>query len=71
MARLGEEGSYFKELPSLLLKKRDTMIQVLKEAGLTPIVPDGGYFLLADTANLGKFDIIQQYFIIKQQYLYL
>ncbi|XP_019856948.1 PREDICTED: kynurenine--oxoglutarate transaminase 3-like [Amphimedon queenslandica] len=57
MARLGEEGSYFKELPSLLLKKRDRMIQVLKEVGLTPIVPEGGYFLLADTANLGiKFD---------------
>lgn len=54
MARLGEEGSYFKELPSLLLKKRDTMIQVLKEIGLTPIIPEGGYFLLADTANLGK-----------------
>ena len=54
LARLGQEGSYFKELPAVLLNKRDSIIKVLKEAGLTSIVPEGGYFVLADTANLGK-----------------
>ena len=54
LARLGQEESYFKELPAVLLNKRDSIIKVLKEAGLTPIVPEGGYFVLADTANLGE-----------------
>lgn len=53
IARLGEEGSYFKELPALLLKKRDAMVKALQDLGITPIVPEGGYFLLADTSNLG------------------
>ena len=27
---------------------------VLREVGLTPIVPDGGYFVLVDTSAVGK-----------------
>lgn len=54
LARLGQEDSYFKELPAFLLKKRDSMAQVLQEVGLTPIIPEGGYFMMADSDSLGK-----------------
>ena len=52
--RLGQPDSYFKELPAMLLEKRDKMAKVLEEVGLDPIVPDGGYFMLADTTSLGR-----------------
>ena len=52
--RLGQPGSYFKELPAMLLEKRDKMARVLEEAGLDPIIPEGGYFMLADTTSLGR-----------------
>jgi kynurenine--oxoglutarate transaminase/cysteine-S-conjugate beta-lyase/glutamine--phenylpyruvate transaminase len=35
--------------------KRDKIVQVLKECGMKPIVPDGGYFILADYSQLGLF----------------
>lgn len=54
LARFGQEDSYFKELPAFLLKKRDSMAQVLQEVGLTPIIPEGGYFMMADSDSLGK-----------------
>ena len=31
------------------------MVSVLKEIGLTPIVPESGYFMLVDTAPLGGY----------------
>ena len=35
-------------------KNRDKMAEVLREIGMKPILPDGGYFMLADTAPLGQ-----------------
>ena len=54
LARFGQPDSYFKQLPAMLLEKRDRMAKVLEEVGLDPIVPDGGYFMLADTTSLGR-----------------
>ena len=31
------------------------MTQILKDIGLNPIVPDGGYFMIADVTPLKKF----------------
>lgn len=36
-----------------LVAKRDRMVQQLTEIGFKPIVPDGGYFILADFSDLG------------------
>ena len=55
--RLGKPDSYFKELPTLLLKKRDKMIEELRKVGFLPVVPQGGYFIMADTGGLGKNDL--------------
>ncbi|XP_065918006.1 kynurenine--oxoglutarate transaminase 3-like isoform X2 [Dysidea avara] len=52
-AVLGQDGSYFKELPRMLQVKRDEVYKALKEVGMNPIIPQGGYFMLANTSNLG------------------
>ena len=52
LAVRGTEESYFKQLPASLMKKRDLLTKLLSEAGMTPIVPEGGYFVMADTSPL-------------------
>jgi len=46
-ARAQEEG-YFEWLPNMMQKKRDDLVKVLQEVGLHPVVPQGGYFVVAD-----------------------
>ena len=33
--------------------KREQMYQLANEAGLNPIMPDGGYFMIMDLSSLG------------------
>ena len=54
LARFGQPDSYLVQTVETLQKKRDEMCAVLREVGLTPIVPDGGYFVLVDTSAVGK-----------------
>merc|ERR550534_2386676 len=48
----GKEESYFQELPAELLAKRDRLADILRETGFTPIIPNGGYFMIADASNI-------------------
>ena len=43
---------YFNSLPKELEVKRDRMVHLLESVGLKPIVPDGGYFIIADVSLL-------------------
>lgn len=54
LKRLQAKECYFNSLPVELKEKRDFMIQTLKEIGMDVIIPEGGYFLLADWSKLGK-----------------
>lgn len=45
---------YFRSLPAELKLKRDYMMNFLRLAGLKPILPQGGFFLVADWSPLGK-----------------
>jgi len=57
IGRLGTPQCYFDELSRLLLPKRDWMIKFLSATGMKPIVPDGGYFMMADYSSIkGPFD---------------
>ena len=47
-----EEEGYFKWLSAMYGSKRDKLMQVLAEVGLTPVRPDGSYFILCDSSNL-------------------
>lgn len=39
-----------------LLPKRDKMVAMLRSAGMTPTIPQGGYFILADWSKMGITD---------------
>ena len=52
---LGQDDSYFKQLPRMLQVKRDEMYTALKEVGMNPIIPEGGYFMMADISKMGVF----------------
>ncbi|XP_075038512.1 kynurenine--oxoglutarate transaminase 3 isoform X2 [Mixophyes fleayi] len=51
--RMDEPQCYFNSLPRELEVKRERMAGLLQEAGLTPIIPEGGYFMIADVSVLG------------------
>ncbi|KTG46831.1 hypothetical protein cypCar_00001303 [Cyprinus carpio] len=48
----GTEGSYFQQLPKHLHEKRLRLADCLKSVGLKPVLPQGGYFMIADISNL-------------------
>ncbi|KAG7254165.1 hypothetical protein CRUP_019973, partial [Coryphaenoides rupestris] len=51
--RLGQPDCYFSSLAAELEGKRDRMAAILQEAGMSPILPEGGYFMLVDVTPLG------------------
>ncbi|XP_077309077.1 kynurenine--oxoglutarate transaminase 3 isoform X1 [Lithobates pipiens] len=53
LKRLDEPECYFNSLPRELEAKRDRMACLLQEAGLKPVIPEGGYFMIADVSALG------------------
>ncbi|XP_047380441.1 kynurenine--oxoglutarate transaminase 1 isoform X3 [Sciurus carolinensis] len=48
---MGQPGSYFAEFPKAMQRNRDHMIHSLQTVGLKPVVPHGGYFLIADISD--------------------
>uniref|UniRef100_A0A803W1C9 Kynurenine--oxoglutarate transaminase 3 n=1 Tax=Ficedula albicollis TaxID=59894 RepID=A0A803W1C9_FICAL len=50
--RMDDPECYFYSLSRELESKRDRMAQLLKEAGLKPVIPDGGYFMIVDVSML-------------------
>ncbi|BFZ05904.1 hypothetical protein BsWGS_08942 [Bradybaena similaris] len=53
MAKIGKPECYFTALAEQLKPKRDYLAKMLSEAGLRPVIPDAGYFMLADYSKLG------------------
>ena len=59
--------AYFHRLATVCQDKRDRICSSLKKAGLTPFVPEGSYYVLADVRELGfetsrqaSLDILEQ-----------
>ncbi|KAF5276824.1 hypothetical protein FQA39_LY06376 [Lamprigera yunnana] len=52
LPRLGQDDCYFISLPRELETKRDYMVKFLTESGMKPIIPEGGYFIMADFSSL-------------------
>ncbi|KAJ8793515.1 hypothetical protein J1605_019349 [Eschrichtius robustus] len=50
--RMDDPECYFNSLPKELEVKRNRMVHLLESVGLKPIVPDGGYFIIADVSSL-------------------
>lgn len=58
LSLMGQPGSYWSNLAASLRGKRDSMVAALKKANMEPTIPEGGYFLLADTSSISsKFDL--------------
>ncbi|XP_045200327.2 kynurenine--oxoglutarate transaminase 3-like isoform X2 [Mercenaria mercenaria] len=47
-----QEKCYLQSLALELLPKRDMLAKVLAEVGITPTIPEGGYFMMADISKL-------------------
>ncbi|KAL8178350.1 UNVERIFIED_CONTAM: Kynurenine--oxoglutarate transaminase 3 [Gekko kuhli] len=50
--RMDESDCYFYSLPKELEGKRNQLARMLQEAGLKPVVPEGGYFMIVDVSTL-------------------
>jgi len=46
------DDAYFEALAEKYRKKRDRLCDTLTEVGLTPCIPEGAYYVLADTSSL-------------------
>ncbi len=53
-ARMDKPECYFKTIAVDLERKRDRIASTLREVGLTPVLPQGGYFIMADWSHLGN-----------------
>ncbi|XP_060924600.1 kynurenine--oxoglutarate transaminase 1 [Limanda limanda] len=49
---LGTPESYLQQLPAALQQKRRKLALCLESVGLQPIVPEGGYFMIADISSV-------------------
>lgn len=52
----GSPESYFQQLPAMLQLKRKKLALCLESVGLQPIIPEGGYFMVADISSV-KVDL--------------
>uniref|UniRef100_A0A4W5LGZ1 Kynurenine aminotransferase 1 n=1 Tax=Hucho hucho TaxID=62062 RepID=A0A4W5LGZ1_9TELE len=48
----GTPDSYFLQLPEMLHHKRKKLATCLESVGLQPVLPEGGYFMIADISSL-------------------
>ncbi|XP_026201947.1 kynurenine--oxoglutarate transaminase 3 isoform X1 [Anabas testudineus] len=51
---MGKPDCYFTSLAEELESKRDRMAAIVQEAGMTPVIPEGGYFMLVDITSLNQ-----------------
>uniref|UniRef100_A0A8C2K0X7 Kynurenine--oxoglutarate transaminase 3 n=1 Tax=Cyprinus carpio TaxID=7962 RepID=A0A8C2K0X7_CYPCA len=51
---MGKPNCYFTSLALELEGKRDRMAAMLRQTGMTPVVPEGGYFMIADVTALNQ-----------------
>ncbi|XP_063699301.1 kynurenine aminotransferase [Culicoides brevitarsis] len=61
LKQLASPECYFNSISKELKPKRDYMAKFLREAGMTPTIPQGGYFMVADWKALArKVDLNQE-----------
>ena len=55
MLRQAPIEGYYRWLREMYQGKRDRLLQILRDAGMEPSVPQGTYFIMADTSGMGDF----------------
>ena len=51
LARIESSECYFKTIAVDLQERRDLIASILEDAGMTPVIPEGGYFIMADWSS--------------------
>lgn len=51
---MGQPDCYFTSLALELEGKRGRMAAMLRQTGMTPVLPEGGYFMIVDVTALSK-----------------
>ncbi|XP_030647308.1 kynurenine--oxoglutarate transaminase 3 isoform X2 [Chanos chanos] len=51
---MGQPDCYFSSLATELEVKRDRLAGILQDAGMSPIIPEGGYFMIVDVTVLNQ-----------------
>uniref|UniRef100_A0A3B5L0L6 Kynurenine--oxoglutarate transaminase 3 n=1 Tax=Xiphophorus couchianus TaxID=32473 RepID=A0A3B5L0L6_9TELE len=59
---MGQPDCYFSSLAEELEGKRDRLAAILQEAGMTPVIPEGGYFML-DLSHMGDDEAYDYKFV--------
>lgn len=53
---MGQPECYFTSLAEELEGKRNRMASILQEVGMSPIIPEGGYFMIVDVTALSEYN---------------
>ena len=56
--RLSSKECFLNVTKEKLQRKRDTIARILLDSGLKPVVPEGGYFIMADWRSLSSEEIL-------------
>lgn len=51
---MGQTECYFTSLAEELEGKRNRMAAIVEDVGMTPVIPEGGYFMLVDVTSLSE-----------------
>ena len=54
LERLDSPECYFNSIKSELKPKRDQLAKLLTDAELSPVIPEGGYFMMADISKIAQ-----------------
>lgn len=54
-ALINTECSYWYFLKQIMTTKRKKMYELAEEAGLNPVMPQGGYFMMMDLSSLSNY----------------
>ena len=60
-ARLDSPECFFNSIGPDLQKKRDAIAKVLEDIGMNPVVPEGGYFIMADWSKFADQVRLHEY----------
>lgn len=60
-ARLDSPECFFNSIGPDLQKKRDAIAKVLEDVGMNPVVPEGGYFIMADWSKFADQVRLHEY----------
>ena len=60
------KDQYYVDLAALYQRKRDRMLDILRQAGFRPIVPSGAYYIMSEIGEFAQDDVAFTQFLVKE-----